>query len=113
MFDHLAKGRYIMGVGPGGLPPDFESYVAQMRSYARHVIEAEDLAAAAAAVSKMAKTCGNCPLVNGVELEFGYDREPRQDIEDANGTSISMSAPLDQAASAGPISPSHRRSAAH
>jgi hypothetical protein len=65
-----------------GLPPDFESYVAQMRSYARHVIEAEDLATAAGAVSKMAKTCGNCHLVNGVELEFGYDREPRQDIED-------------------------------
>ena len=65
-----------------GLPPDFESYVAQMRSYARHVIEAEDLAAAAAAVSKMAKTCGNCHLVNGVNLEFGYDQEPREDVED-------------------------------
>lgn len=26
MFDHLAKGRYIMGVGPGGLPPDFEIF---------------------------------------------------------------------------------------
>ena len=26
MFDHLAKGRFIMGVGPGGLPPDFELF---------------------------------------------------------------------------------------
>jgi hypothetical protein len=65
-----------------GLPPDFESYVAQMRSYARHVIEAEDLVSAAESVSKMAKTCGNCHLVNAVELEFGYDSAPREDIED-------------------------------
>ena len=26
MFDHLSKGRLIMGVGPGGLPPDFELF---------------------------------------------------------------------------------------
>ena len=26
MFDHLSEGRFIMGVGPGGLPPDFELF---------------------------------------------------------------------------------------
>lgn len=26
MFDHLCKGRFIMGVGPGGLPSDFEVF---------------------------------------------------------------------------------------
>jgi alkanesulfonate monooxygenase SsuD/methylene tetrahydromethanopterin reductase-like flavin-dependent oxidoreductase (luciferase family) len=26
MFDHLCKGRFIMGVGPGGLPSDFELF---------------------------------------------------------------------------------------
>jgi alkanesulfonate monooxygenase SsuD/methylene tetrahydromethanopterin reductase-like flavin-dependent oxidoreductase (luciferase family) len=26
MFDHLTKGRFIMGVGPGGLPSDFELF---------------------------------------------------------------------------------------
>ena len=26
MFDHLCKGRFIMGVGPGGLPSDFEIF---------------------------------------------------------------------------------------
>ena len=26
MFDHLVKGRFIMGVGPGGLPSDFELF---------------------------------------------------------------------------------------
>ena len=24
MFDHLAEGRFVMGIGPGGLPSDFE-----------------------------------------------------------------------------------------
>ncbi len=65
-----------------GLPAEFESYVIQMRSYARHVIEAQDLASAAESVSNMAKTCGNCHLVNVVNLEFGYDRKPREDLED-------------------------------
>lgn len=26
MFDHLTEGRYIMGVGPGGLGSDFELF---------------------------------------------------------------------------------------
>ena len=26
MLDHLAEGRVIMGIGPGGLPPDFELF---------------------------------------------------------------------------------------
>ncbi len=26
MFDHLSQGRFIMGVGPGGLPSDFELF---------------------------------------------------------------------------------------
>jgi hypothetical protein len=65
-----------------GLPVEFESYVMQMKSYARQVIDAQDLASAAGSVSNMAKTCGNCHLVNDVNLEFGYDRKPREDVED-------------------------------
>ena len=26
MFDHLAQGRFVMGIGPGGLPSDFELF---------------------------------------------------------------------------------------
>ena len=26
MFDHLCDGRFILGIGPGGLPPDFELF---------------------------------------------------------------------------------------
>ena len=64
------------------LPAEFESYVIQMRRYARDVIEAQDLVSAAESVSKMAKTCGNCHLVNDVNMEFGYDQKPREDLED-------------------------------
>jgi cytochrome c553 len=65
-----------------GLPKEFESYVIQMKSHARRVVEAQNLVSAAESVSQMAKTCGNCHLVNEVNLEFGYDRMPRLDIED-------------------------------
>ena len=65
-----------------GLPKEFESYVVQMKDYARRVIEAQNINSAAESVSKMAKTCGNCHLVNEVNLEFGYDQMPRRDVED-------------------------------
>ncbi len=65
-----------------GLPADFEPYIAQMKTHARHVIEAKDLISAAKSVSKMAKTCGACHEVNGIEMEFGYDQTPREDVED-------------------------------
>ena len=64
------------------LPKEFEYYVTQMRSHARQVIEAQDLAAAAGAVSNIAKTCGNCHLANHVFLEFGYDDKPREGLDD-------------------------------
>ncbi len=57
-----------------GFPVEFESYVAQMRSYARQVIEAQDLGAAAESVSKIAESCGNCHLVTDINLAFGYVR---------------------------------------
>lgn len=65
-----------------GLPGGFEPYIAQMRTYARHIIEAKDLVSAAEAVSKMATTCGACHMDNGIALEFGYDQLPREDVED-------------------------------
>jgi mono/diheme cytochrome c family protein len=65
-----------------GLPAHFSSYVAQMREYAREAAAAEELTTAAASVSKMAKTCGNCHLVNDINLEFGYDQRPNGDLQD-------------------------------
>ena len=65
-----------------GLPAEFEKYVSEMRSHALQVLVAPDLASAAESVSHMAKTCGNCHLVNSVSVQFGYDRRPREDLED-------------------------------
>ena len=59
-----------------GLPENFEPYVELMREYAHQVVDAPDLKSAAVSVSKMAKTCGNCHLVNEINLEFGYDQMP-------------------------------------
>lgn len=59
-----------------GLPENFEPYVEQMRNHARQVVEAADLDTAAVAVSNMARTCGNCHLVNGIRIAFSYDRTP-------------------------------------
>lgn len=59
-----------------GLPAHFESYVEMMRGYAREVVAAPDLKSAAMSVSSMARTCGNCHLVNHVDLEVGYDPVP-------------------------------------
>jgi len=59
-----------------GLPANFEPYVEMMRSYAREVVKAPDLKSAAKSVSRMARTCGACHLVNKVELEFGFDTKP-------------------------------------
>ncbi len=65
-----------------GLPTEFESYIVKMRRYANQVIEAQNLTFAAVSMSNMAKTCGNCHLVNDVRLAFGYDRRPREDLDD-------------------------------
>lgn len=64
-----------------GLPSNYEPYVELMRVYAREVVEAPDLNSAAESVSRMARTCSNCHLVNHVELEFGYDQRPGE-LED-------------------------------
>jgi alkanesulfonate monooxygenase SsuD/methylene tetrahydromethanopterin reductase-like flavin-dependent oxidoreductase (luciferase family) len=43
-FDHLSKGRFMMGVGPGGLPSDFELFnVPDQEARNRMVVEAVDL----------------------------------------------------------------------
>src|SRR5882672_10157525 len=43
-FDHLSKGRFMMGVGPGGLVSDFELFnVPDLNARNRMVVEAVDL----------------------------------------------------------------------
>jgi len=59
-----------------GLPSNYAPYVELMRVYARQVVAATDIKSAAESVSRMARTCGNCHLVNHIELEFGFDTMP-------------------------------------
>ena len=43
LFDHLAKGRYIAGLGPGGLPPDFEVFGVMDADRNAMMVEAIDI----------------------------------------------------------------------
>ena len=43
MFDHLSNGRFIMGIGPGGLPPDFELYQTTDQDRGEMMLEAIDI----------------------------------------------------------------------
>jgi len=51
-----------------GLPGDWAPYVEQMRQYADQTASAKHLVFAAAAVSEMARICGDCHVANGVDL---------------------------------------------
>ena len=43
MFDHLAEGRFIMGVGPGGLGSDFELFKVMDKNRSEMMVEAIDI----------------------------------------------------------------------
>lgn len=53
----------------------------EMRRYASQVASAENLATAAAAVGKIARTCGDCHQAGGVELVFGFAEPPPQEMQ--------------------------------
>ncbi len=43
MFDHLSNGRFIMGIGPGGLPPDFELFGVMDNDRGAMMVESIDM----------------------------------------------------------------------
>jgi alkanesulfonate monooxygenase SsuD/methylene tetrahydromethanopterin reductase-like flavin-dependent oxidoreductase (luciferase family) len=43
MFDHLAQGRFIMGIGPGGLGSDFELFKTMDKNRAEMMVESIDM----------------------------------------------------------------------
>ncbi len=43
MFDHLAQGRFVMGIGPGGLPPDFELFGVMDNDRGEMMVESIDM----------------------------------------------------------------------
>jgi alkanesulfonate monooxygenase SsuD/methylene tetrahydromethanopterin reductase-like flavin-dependent oxidoreductase (luciferase family) len=43
MFDHMANGRFIMGIGPGGLASDFELFGTTEKNRQEMMVEAADM----------------------------------------------------------------------
>ncbi|MBV9637762.1 MAG: LLM class flavin-dependent oxidoreductase [Methylobacteriaceae bacterium] len=43
LFDHMSNGRFLMGVGPGGLPSDFELYGTTDKPRGEMMIECVDM----------------------------------------------------------------------
>lgn len=62
-----------------GLPGDWQPYVAQLRQYAGQAAEARHLVFGAAAVSEMARVCGDCHLANSVQAGVDVGMEPPAD----------------------------------
>jgi alkanesulfonate monooxygenase SsuD/methylene tetrahydromethanopterin reductase-like flavin-dependent oxidoreductase (luciferase family) len=43
MFDHLAAGRFIMGIGPGGLGSDFELFKVTDKNRGEMMVESIEM----------------------------------------------------------------------
>ena len=64
---------------PKGLTGAWLPYVQEMRRYASRAAAAEDLVAAAGAISEIARTCGDCHRASGFSIAFGMDERPPAD----------------------------------
>ncbi len=64
-----------------GVPEPWIPYVDEMRRYAERAATSQDLTAAAAAVSEIARACGDCHLASGFSVAFGYDQRPPGDVQ--------------------------------
>lgn len=55
---------------PAGLPAHWDEHVDAMRTAARDTLDAQDVASAASATSRLGLACGGCHLTNNVSVEF-------------------------------------------
>jgi mono/diheme cytochrome c family protein len=55
---------------PAGLPAGWEGYVDAMRTAARDTLNAQDVASAASATSRLGLACGGCHVSSNVSVEF-------------------------------------------
>jgi mono/diheme cytochrome c family protein len=61
---------------PAGLPAGWEEHVDAMRTAARDTLDAQDLASAASATSRLGLACGGCHVANNVTVEFDGVKRP-------------------------------------
>lgn len=83
MFDHMSRGRFIMGIGPGGLASDFEVYGSNGKDRGRMMVECYEMIRriwACDAPYEFAGEFFNVSLKDSVnhELEIGYMPKPFQ-----------------------------------
>lgn len=66
---------------PPGMPDAWAPYVKEMRMQAKVAASAKDLESVAAAVSEMARSCGDCHQASGFAVAFGFDQRPPEDVQ--------------------------------
>lgn len=66
---------------PEGLADGWLPYVEEMQRYAARVADADDIVAAASAVSEIARSCGECHRASGLSIAFGFDERPPQELQ--------------------------------
>ncbi|VVP94327.1 Limonene 1,2-monooxygenase [Pseudomonas fluorescens] len=83
MFDHMSQGRFIMGIGPGGLASDFEVYGSNGKDRGQMMVECYEMIRAiwnSSAPYEFASGHYQVSLKDAVhhELEIGYMPTPFQ-----------------------------------
>jgi general stress protein YciG len=66
---------------PPGLPDDWQPYIDEMRKYSGEAAGATNLVMAAAAISNIARTCGDCHRASGFEVAFGSSERPPAELD--------------------------------
>lgn len=66
---------------PPGMPDAWAPYMNEMRMQAKVAASARDLETVAAAVSEMARSCGDCHQASGFAVAFGFDQRPPEDVQ--------------------------------
>lgn len=66
---------------PPGMPDTWAPYMNEMRMQAKVAASATDLETVAAAVSEMARSCGDCHQASGFAVAFGFDQRPPEDVQ--------------------------------
>ena len=61
---------------PTALPANWEEHVDAMRAAARDTLNAQDVATAAGATSRLSAACGSCHTSNNVSVEFEEAKRP-------------------------------------
>lgn len=66
---------------PSGLPDDWQPYIDNMRRHAGQAATADNLVMAAAAISEIARSCGDCHQASGFEVAFGSSDRPPAELD--------------------------------